>query len=194
MNVGVDFDHTLFDTDGFYQYLEETLDTPVDRVKNAVQDVVTEHGDYRLQDHAERIAVSPDRLEAAYSAAPQFFYNRDWLREQAADHRIVVVTRDSHKGWQDVKTRYAGLQDASHVDDVRIVSGDETKYFDDLDVLIDDSPHEIRAVENAGMHGIYLDRPGNAAMDGRGVTDLADAAETLEQLAGNDAEYGGDAT
>jgi hypothetical protein len=125
MNIGVDFDHTLFDTDSFYQYLEKQLAVSVERLKNEVETVVEEYGEYRLQEHADRINVAPGDLEQAYCDAPQFL-RADWLEQQAQRHRLVVITRDSHTGWQAVKTRYAGLQDgeySDYVDEVRIVSG-----------------------------------------------------------------------
>jgi FMN phosphatase YigB (HAD superfamily) len=182
MRVGVDFDHTLFDTDGFYQETEQRLDTDIDHVKETVQNIVSETGKYSLTAHADRLGIPADALEAAYRTAPQHLYSQDWLREQGSEYDIVIVTRDSHTGWQDIKTRYAGLQDHDHVSDVRIVSGEDTKYFDDLDVLIDDSPPEIQAVEEQGMTGIYLDRYDTAAIDTRRVPDLDAAASKLVQL------------
>ncbi len=161
MNLGVDFDHTLFATNDFYNHLERQLDVSVDRIKMTVQDIVEKRGEYRLNEHADRLGIQPHELEQAYQDAPQFM-NANWLQEQAQYHRIIVVTRDSHTGWQDVKTRYAGLKDgeySEYVDEVRIVSGEETKYFDDLDVLIDDTSDELQDIEEYDMVGIQVAEP-----------------------------------
>lgn len=177
ITIGLDFDRASFDTKEFYKTiaqetgLTDSEGKDMEDFKDAVQEVYDEHEDYGLHDpesiekHVQKleekeIEVDARDIRSAYKQAPKFLHNEEVLEQFSENYHVVAVTRATHRGWQELKMEVSGFAD--YVDEERVVEGHyehgETKYFDDLDILIDDNINEIQVVQEHGLPAIHLNR------------------------------------
>lgn len=155
MRIAVDFDHVLFDTDGFYSELpvnkhvfKDTFEAAYDREDEA----------YRIKEHVSRLNDHPDvtgpvtqsDLKDAYSTAEQYL-REDGLERLAETFEVVIVTRKTHHGWQEQKVEVSGAD--RYVDDVVVVAGEPEEEPKDIDAvaLIDDRQEEHEYCETDGV-------------------------------------------
>jgi|APHM01.1.fsa_nt_gi hypothetical protein len=143
MNIGIDFDRVLFDTDRFNKYLKD--ETGLYHVE---EDLYDEKGCYSPEKHAKACGIETEEIFDAMHDLNRFLYNDvDKLRDLKPRHNLFLVTRGQEK-FQKQKVKASGAQRL--FDQLTVVQG-ASKDIADIDYLVDDREDEIEAADIPGM-------------------------------------------
>lgn len=149
MRIGIDFDRTIFDTDGFKQKLEEDFPGFSESYRDAKK-----NGVYRPGEHAERLGVDLQELFDGFRQAEAFIYDdTDVLaRYQDSGIKLFLVSRGD-KEFQRIKIKSTGVSEL--FDRTAIISRPiEEAPKDsviDMDLMVDDRREELEALDIPGV-------------------------------------------
>ena len=145
LRIGIDFDRTLFDTDGF----KNELETRFPEFSTLYDDAV-ESGIYKPRKHAEIMDVKPAELFKEMKNCKKFVYRNleELERINNAGHQLHLVTRGDAE-IQRLKIKGAGVQ--RYFDSIEVISKSIDELAKDsvieLDLLVDDRDEELDAVK-----------------------------------------------
>lgn len=149
LRIGIDFDRTLFDTDGFKEKLEKDFPNFSETYSDAKV-----NGVYRPGKHAEILGIDLQRLFDEFRKADEFIYSdmEKLARYQNTGISLFLVSRGD-KEFQRIKIKSSGISD--YFEKTAIIS----KSIDaapkdsvvDIDLMIDDRREELEAMEIPGI-------------------------------------------
>lgn len=166
--IGVDLDHTCWDTDEYVEHRSKTFG-----YKGDYSEVKTEYGAFDPDAFADLMDVTIEEVEETLSEAEQFIYNGVEEALQELPGKIVIVTRGL-EDWQSTKVEKSGLME--YADDYKVVEGtldEKPKTETDIDFLIDNRGKEIERDGLPDERKFQVDHP---------ETDLQDAAEYVKRV------------
>jgi len=143
MNIGIDFDRVVFDTDRFNEYLKDKTG-----LHHVDEDLYDENGCYSPKKHAEACGIETEEIYSAVDDLNRFLYNDvDKLKDLKPEHNLILVTRGQEK-FQKQKVKASGIQRL--FDQLTVVQG-ASKDIANIDYLVDDRKDEIEAADIPGM-------------------------------------------
>ena len=149
LKIGIDFDRTLFDTDGFKEKLEKDFPGFSDSYTEAKR-----NGIYKPGRHAELVGVELQKLFDEFREARKFVYDDIEKLEKLKNksNSLVLVSRGD-KEFQRIKIKSSGIQEL--FDKVAIISKPlKTAPKDkvvEIDLMIDDRREELEAIDIPGI-------------------------------------------
>lgn len=162
MRVGIDLDGVAYDFVGHLKpYAEDQLGgSPLDATKWDFYE------DWGLTSASfwDLVKMAHEAARVWHASNPVVPGTKEALEELGVDHEIVIVTTrpeyagDSTENW---------LQWNAVYHDELIFAEDKTKW--NLDVLLDDAPHNIEQAQAAGIRAIIWDQPWNRHVEGERV-------------------------
>lgn len=149
MNIGFDFDKTIFDTDKF----SESIPTDLKKFKDSFEEAYL--GNYSTKKHAEILRtdgedITAQEIEEIYSNSNQYLRHIDILENLQKNNDLFLITRADHKGWQQKKIEASNVRE--YFKDIIIVYKGQKKDFPELDVLIDDNKDELQNFHGRKIH------------------------------------------
>ncbi len=148
MKLGLDFDGVLFNTKLLKKKLEERYDCFMESYhENKKESVYNSIYDFRGQCKDMNVD-SKEFLETVKDLSKDCLYDDvDKLNDIGLEK--VIITRGK-RDFQKAKIEGSGILD--YVDDYRIVDGNYSKNFEDIDILIDDTLNELYGFKGKKIH------------------------------------------
>lgn len=153
MKIGIDFDHVLFNTEKFKQYLFEEIENFDETYSDAKKKV------YTPERHAKILGIEPEKIYSVLENTDNFLYtDTEKLEKLSEEHTVLIVSRGD-KRFQNIKIEKSGALE--HVDGLFIVH-EKSKDAAGIDFLVDDREKEI---ERAGVPGFLFSRSEHTVED-----------------------------